>query len=92
MFEEWKLTDKEVTECVRSGCSVTRVQEAKKRAYVANGGVILNPDAFEDMYEALKGMMEIAEIAMPDTYFKTDSRVNKTRQALAKALSNKNGN
>lgn len=37
------------------------------------------------MYEALKGMMEIAEMAMPDTYFQTDSRVNATRQALSLA-------
>ncbi len=44
-------------------------------------------ECIRDMYEALKGMMEIAELAMPDTYFQSDSRVNKTRQALAKAES-----
>ena len=36
------------------------------------------------MYEALKGLMEIAKIAMPDTFFESDSRVNKARKALAK--------
>ena len=37
-----------------------------------------------ELYEACKGLMEIAEMAMPDTYFKTDSRVNKARKALAR--------
>ncbi len=34
--------------------------------------------------EALEGMIEIAELAMPDTFFQTDTRVNATRQALDK--------
>lgn len=37
------------------------------------------------MVDALKGMMEIAEMAMPDSYFQEDSRVNKAREALARA-------
>ncbi|KKL76919.1 hypothetical protein LCGC14_2040080 [marine sediment metagenome] len=37
-----------------------------------------------EMYEALKGMMEIAELAMPVTYFWSDSRVGATRKVLAK--------
>lgn len=32
--------------------------------------------------EAVAGLMKIAEMAMPDTYFATDSRVNAARAAL----------
>lgn len=34
--------------------------------------------------EVIAGMMEIAEIAMPDTYFESDSRVNAARDFLKK--------
>jgi len=33
--------------------------------------------------EVVKGLMEIAETAMPDTYFQTDSRVEAARKLLA---------
>lgn len=36
-----------------------------------------------ELRDALKGLMEIAEQAMPDTFFQTDSRVNAARNALA---------
>ena len=36
----------------------------------------------ERLRAALEGLMAIAEIAMPDTYFQTDSRVNAARAAL----------
>ena len=39
-----------------------------------------------EISEALEGLMEIAEMAMPDTYFESDSRVNKARQALKKEV------
>ncbi|MES0385831.1 MAG: hypothetical protein ABUJ98_14750 [Hyphomicrobium sp.] len=32
--------------------------------------------------EALTGLMEIAEISMPDTFFHSDSRVSLARRAL----------
>ena len=38
-----------------------------------------------ELMVALEGMIEIAKTAMPDTYFKTDSRVKAARSALAKA-------
>lgn len=38
-----------------------------------------------ELLEALHGLMSIAEDAMPDTYFQTDSRVNAARAAIAKA-------
>lgn len=31
----------------------------------------------------VKGLMEVAEIAMPDTYFQTDSRTTRAREFLA---------
>lgn len=34
------------------------------------------------MLEALRGLMAIAELAMPDTYFQTDSRVCAARAIL----------
>ena len=37
----------------------------------------------ERLREAVAGLMKIAEMAMPDTYFATDSRVNAARAALA---------
>ena len=54
MEKDWMLTDQERAEFDAVGCSRQEVQEAKKRAYIDNGGVILNPDALEAMYEALK--------------------------------------
>ncbi len=36
------------------------------------------------MVEALLGLMDIAEMAMPDTYFATDSRVCAARDILAR--------
>ena len=40
--------------------------------------------AAPDLLKALKGLMEIAKVAMPDTYFQTDSRVKAARTAIAK--------
>ena len=34
------------------------------------------------LQQAIRGLMEIAEIAMPDSYFQTDSRVVAARKAL----------
>lgn len=39
--------------------------------------------AAPELRDAVKGLMEIAEQAMPDTFFQTDSRVNAARAALA---------
>ena len=74
---EWKLTDEETARVLETGDEgdVIREQDAKKKAYTANGGVILNPDALEDMYEALK-----------EAYSFCDDRVRfKMNKALAKA-------
>lgn len=40
-----------------------------------------------ELVAALKRMMEIAEEAMPDSYFQSDSRVNASQIALKKAQS-----
>jgi hypothetical protein len=39
----------------------------------------------ERVVKAAPGLMEIAEIAMPDTYFQSDSRVCEMREALKEA-------
>ncbi len=52
--EEWKLTCKEMSEVVRCGGNLYKAEEAKRKAYIEAGGVILNPDALEDLYEACK--------------------------------------
>lgn len=41
--------------------------------------------AAPDMLEALRGLLEIAKLAMPDTYLKTDSRVLAAQAAIEKA-------
>jgi len=82
MRYKWKLTDEEVSECVRIGCSVFEVEEAKKRAYIANGGVILNPDALEDMYEAIRWTLEDHRDGRVKLPVSTHTQL---RKALAKA-------
>ena len=84
----WKLTDEEVAECEQKGWSVAELQEARKRAYITNGGVILNPDALEDMYEALKltrdNLQTLSDAALH--YRKTFSaNLVVLNQAIAKA-------
>lgn len=44
----------------------------------------LNPEHVGELVPALEGLMEIAKIAMPDSYFASDSRVCKARELLAK--------
>jgi len=42
-------------------------------------------EAAPALYRAVEGLMKIAKLAMPTTYFQTDSRVRRARKALAKA-------
>jgi len=53
-MECWKLTDQELEELKVRGGNVSEAQKAKRRAFLDNGGVILNPDALTDLYEAAK--------------------------------------
>ena len=52
--EKWKLTNEELEILKEEGSYIAFAQEAKKRAFIEAGGVILNPDALPDLYEALK--------------------------------------
>lgn len=90
-YADWKLTAEEEEECHRKGCSIGELQEAKKRAYIENGGIILNPGALADMYEALKGIRDEGtracqnlEYPLRDTY-NIDLVDRLARHALAKA-------
>ena len=92
MNKDWMLTDQEKTECDNLNYSYEAAQAAKKHAYIKAGGIILNPDALEDMYEALKGLVNtyiinpgtkdefvsLREIGVPP-------RFEAARQALSKA-------
>lgn len=53
-YQEWKLTDQERAELNAKGGDIARAQEAKEKAYIEAGGIILNPDALSDLYEELK--------------------------------------
>lgn len=36
----------------------------------------------KELADALKGLLKIAKIAMPDTYYATDTRIKKANKAL----------
>lgn len=42
----------------------------------------------DDLLKACKGLLKIAKIAMPDSYFASDSRVKRAQNAIAKAKPN----
>ncbi len=88
---EWKLTDGETACVLETGDEgdVIRAQDAKKKAYIANGGIILDPDALEDLYEASKGALadldsidELCRIGGVHPYIRMREDLEK---ALAKA-------
>ena len=74
----WKLTDQEITELDAKGGDKHEAQEAKKQAYREAGGIILNPDALEDMYEALRMWAD-------DEFFSQIEFANVVCKVLAKA-------
>ena len=84
-MEAWKLTDQEIAELVTRGGSVYEAREAKKQAYIDNGGVILNPDALEDMYEALKAINKYLETGYPKNMRLKEIAIVLLDKALAKA-------
>ena len=57
-MEIWKLTDQEIKAVELSRGSISEARRAKKQAYLDNGGLILNPDALTDLYEALKCLVD----------------------------------
>ena len=56
-------------------------QKEKRLAYIESGRIILNPDALEDLYEALKVMVEDVD----QTGYARVHHVVTGQQALAKA-------
>ncbi len=84
MNNEWKLTIQEVADVVAKGGDVNAAQEAKKQAYRKAGGIILNPDALEEMYEALESLtFNVSNDGVPWTQIQ--QAIIAGRQALAKA-------
>jgi len=79
--QSWKLTDQEISECQLMGGSIGKLQEAKRQAYLNSGGVILNPEALDDLYEACNRALTIIESNLGDTH---PLAVEKLREALAK--------
>ena len=87
-MEIWKLTDQEIKAVELGGGDVAGAQRAKRQAYLDNGGVILNPNALTDMYEALKFFMnqlEAWEKLHPDLKQWTQLAKETGSRALAKA-------
>ncbi len=84
---EWRLTDEETARVLETGDEgdVIRAQDAKKKAYTANGGVILNPDALEDMYEALKAINSYLTAPYPENMALKKRAVELLDNALDKA-------
>lgn len=65
-----------ITEFIAEACGPTP-EVAEERARMLS--------ALPDFVSAVRGLLEIAETAMPDTYFASDSRVRAARLAFAKA-------
>lgn len=47
----------------------------------------MNADEQKEVRRALRGLLKIAEMAMPDTFFATDSRVRAAKKLLKKLAS-----
>ena len=88
---DWKLTAEEKERCIAEGMNLDAAQDAKKKAYVLAGGVILNPDALGDLYEALKGLKTKFKFALElagreqDMSNLIERELTATNEALSKA-------
>ena len=85
---KWKLTDKEKAYCDETGADIPKAQAAKKQAYLDTGGIILNPEALEDMYEALKVLSFQFAAAVEHPYSKDKEVYEQAQQAIAKVENN----
>ena len=81
--EKWKLTDDEIEIITQQGGDIALAQEGKKKAFIKAGGVILNPDALPDLYEALKYV--VRELDKADIIKKDSIFMEMPNKALAKA-------
>ncbi len=88
-MEEWRLTSEEMTELITKGWSVNDAQKAKRLAYIESGRVILNPDALEDLYEALEGLAPCMRLVpggeTPYEWAVSERAMIAVRKALLKA-------
>ena len=92
--EAWRLTDEEVDKYMKKGFGVAmEAQKAKRQAFEDGGGVILNPQALEVLYEALKESEILhyylkehyPDLEYPDTLRDGADSCGRRRLALAKA-------
>ena len=60
------------------GCIVAGVMQTQANAEF----IVRACNAHDQLLEALRGLMDIAEIAMPDSFFQSDGRVKAARKAL----------
>ncbi|KKM86351.1 hypothetical protein LCGC14_1279750 [marine sediment metagenome] len=79
---EWELTDREIRAVEFRGNNMAEAQRAKRQAFIDNGGIILNPEALTDMYEAL---VEIAKVLLPVKYAWSRKPYIKICAAISKA-------
>ncbi len=85
-MEEWRLTKEEEARVIAAGKGMSAAQAAKKWAYREAGRTILNPDALDDLYEALRAAQ--AYIARKEMYSGVQDRTGlevKIIKALSKA-------
>ena len=89
-MEYWILTDEEKRALGLSGGDVAIAQQAKRQAFIDNGGVILNSDALEDMYRALK--LALVYIATNEIKYGSDGLIiTITEDAIINALAKAKG-
>ena len=84
--EAWRLTDDEVDKYMKKGFGVAmEAQRAKRQAFEDGGGVILNPQALEVLYEALKKAEEDINWMLNNEKFLNPNVFDYIDTALAKA-------
>ncbi len=87
-MEVWRLTDQEIKAVELSGGNLAVAEGAKRQAFLDNGGVILNPDALSDVYEALKKveedinwMLNNRKFLNPDVFDYLDKAIEKAEES-----------
>ena len=85
MIEQWRLTDQEIEAIRLGGGDIGEAQQAKRQAYLDSGGVILNPDALTDLYEALKSFDRYLSASYPDNMKYKAYAVEQMEKALSRA-------
>jgi len=90
-MENWRLTDAELAKLAEIGGNAQVAQAQKKALFMANGGIILNPNALSDLYEALKYAKAILILARGNPKGLTEAVLASAIADSGKALSKAEG-